>query len=916
MTKTFATILLGTTMLMPAALHAQTTPSAGGAPAGSVVSPNAGRPADTRDIQSSVPGQLASPSAQADAAEPAEPVDVSTPGGASDPGEIVVVGRNIPNVVRATPEVINVLSTADIARTGEGDIAGALTRVTGLSVVGNGFVYVRGLGDRYSSSLLNGSPLPSPEPLRRVVPLDIFPTNIVSSALVQKSYSVNYPAEFGGGVINLTTRSVPNESFLQLGGSVGADTVTTSELGYVYDGGSRDWTGFDSGTRKTPQFIRDAGANGLSPTSSQIIGLTNAQTTLLQTNNQLPANWSGELSLGTSVDVGTVRLGLIGAAGISNGWRTRDDLQQSTDDPGGILTREFQTVLTDNRAIVNGLVGLGAEWGENKIRITNLYLHDTVKQGRLSRGNTANIGVLPGGIQPFITQNTSWFERELFDTQGVGEFKFDDVSLDVRGSYAKTSRDSPYERAFTYQYNEAIRDYQNNLSGLQGASIAFSELDERQYSGQANLTWNVPADRPFALSVGYAYTDTARDSTRFTFQYSGPNNGPVNNVVAQLRPDFLLSDSVIQNFGINLRNTSTGQGAAAYDASLVVHGAYAQVEGEITDGLRAQTGVRWETATERVTPSGNAAATRLKNDYWLPAVTLTWNFAEDMQLRGHLSKTLARPQFRELAPQLYQDFESDRLFFGNAFLTDSQLYNAELRYEWYFAREQRFNIAGFYKRIDDPIEAVAFFPAGSDTLQTGFANAPRATLYGGEVEFQKYVPLAGLGDFFATRRLLAIVNYTYTKSEIEAGDQLIASPLSAGANPVLRPANILFQDGAALVGQSDHLVNLQLGVEDKATLSQLTLLFNYASNRVTNRGPVAGGGGVRLPDLIERPGIRLDLVARQGIAVLGKTIELKAEARNLTGTGYREFQSFESGKVDINRYRLGRTFTLGASVQF
>ncbi len=143
-----------------------------------------------------------------------------------------------------------------------------------------------------------------------------------------------------------------------------------------------------------------------------------------------------------------------------------------------------------------------------------------------------------------------------------------------------------------------------------------------------------------------------------------------------------------------------------------------------------------------------------------------------------------------------------------------------------------------------------------------------------------------------------------------------AAMSAAGANPVLRPANILFQDGAALVGQSDHLVNLQLGVEDKATLSQLTLLFNYASNRVTNRGPVAGGGGVRLPDLIERPGIRLDLVARQGIAVLGKTIELKAEARNLTSTGYREFQSFESGKVDINRYRLGRTFTLGASVQF
>ncbi len=907
MTSSYLSTLLASTILLPAAAVAQTgtaAPAGGGAPAGQVVSPQAGTPAQQDP--------------QAAAEQQQEQVDVSTPGGAANTDEIVVVGRNIPNVVRATPEVLNVLSTADIQRTGEGDIAGALSRVTGLSVVGNGFVYVRGLGDRYSSSLLNGSPLPSPEPLRRVVPLDIFPTNVIASALVQKSYSVNYPAEFGGGVINLTTKAVPDKTFFQIGGSLGADTVTTSELGYTYAGGDADWTGFDDGTRTTPGFIKRAGIAGTSPGSSEIIGLNNAQTTLLQQNNQLPANFSYEASFGSSTDIGNVRLGVIAAAGLSNSWRTRDSRQQLSDDIDGGLLRDFRTVLTDHRAIVNGMLGMGAEFGAHKIRLTNLYIHDTLKQGRLSRGTTANIGTLPGGIDPFINQNTSWFERELRDTQLVGEFKFDDISFDARGAYAKTKRNSPYERGFTYQYNEAIGDYTNNLSGLQSAAIAFSELDERLWSGQANLTWNVPFDRPFAVSVGYAYNDTARSSSRYTFQYSGPNNGPVSDTIAQLRPDYLLSDFTIQNAGIYLRNTSTGQGAAAYDASLRVHGAYAQVEGEITDGLRATVGVRYENGDEQVMPSGNAAPTRIKNDYWLPAVTITWNFAEDMQLRGHMSKTLARPQFRELAPQLYQDFESDRLFFGNAFLKDSQLYNGELRYEWYFARDQRFSASGFYKRIDDPIEAVAFFPGGADVLQTGFANAPRAKLYGGEVELQKYIPLDGLDiGFLATRRLVAIANYTFTKSSIDATDQLIASPLQTGVNPVLRPANILFQDGASLVGQSDHLVNLQLGLEDKESLSQLTVLFNYASNRVTNRGPVSGGGGLRLPDLIERPGIRLDVVARQGVDLLGGQFEVKFEARNLTGTGYREFQTFENGaQVDINRYRLGRIFTLGVSTTF
>ena len=638
----------------------------------------------------------------------------------------------------------------------------------------------------------------------------------------------------------------------------------------------------------------------------------------LQENAQLPANYSAEMSFGTAKDVGSTRIGVIAAAGFSNTWRTRDATQQVTDSPDAILLRDFHTVLTDNRAILSGLLGLGAEFGENRIRFTNLYVHDTLKQGRLSRGSTANIGTLPNGIDPFITQNTNWFERQLIDSQLVGEFKLGDVSLDLRGAYANTQRNAPYERAFTYQYNEGLERYTNNLSGLQSASVAFSELDEDLWSGQANVSWNVPAAREIILSAGYAYNDTDRDSTRYTFQYSAANNGALDPVVSELRPDYLLSDYTVLTNGIYLRNTSTGQGAAAYSASLRVHAGYAQAEAEVLDGLRGTLGVRYEDAVEEVLPSGGAAGTRLANDYWLPAATITWNFAEDMQLRLHASKTLARPQFRELAPQLYQDFESDRLFFGNVFLKDSQLYNGEARFEWYFARDQRLSLAGFYKKIDDPIEAVAFFPAGTDTLQTGFANAPSARLFGGEVEFQKYVPLASLGgDFFATRRLVLIANYTYTDSKIKADDSLIASPLQSGTEPVLRPANVLFQDGAPLVGQSDHLVNLQFGIEDTERLSQLTVLFNYASDRVTNRGPVGGGGGVRLPDLVERPGIRLDVVGRQGIEVAGKAIEVKAEVRNLTGTRYRESQTFSEGqRVDINSYRLGRIFSLGASITF
>lgn len=892
-------LLLTSTLVAPAAL-AQTGGSPAGAPAGQVVSPGAGQP-EAGTPPDTGPDASTAPDAQD------QGVEVSVPGAGGDAGDdIVVLGRNIPNIVRSTPAVVSVLSSEDIARTGEGDIAGALSRVTGLSVVGNGFVFVRGLGDRYSSSLLNGSPLPSPEPLRRVVPLDIFPTNVIASSLVQKSFSANFPGEFGGGVINLTTKATPKESFLQIGGSVGFDTATSAELGYTYDGGSHDWLGYDSGERRIPGFIKDAGVNGTGVTAAQVTELTNAETSLVFENRNIPANFSGELSAGTSFDVGSSRIGLIAGGGISNTWRTRDAIQQVPLDAQGGLAGDFRTVATDHRALVNGLFGIGAEVGRHRFRVTNLYIHDTLKQAILGQGFDSNNNDL-------ATQNTNWFERQLFTTQGVAEMKFGDLNVDVRGAYANTKRNSPYERNFTYIFNDQVGDYINNLANQSLAQIAFSELNEDLWSGSVDLGYELNLDRPITVQAGYAYSDADRTSYRYQFRYQALNG--LDTAEQQLRPDYLLSDYSVLLNNIVLVNESTSQGAAAYSASLRTHAGYLQLDTEALDKVRVQLGVRYEDAAQRVQPVGvGLTATSLSNGYWLPASTITWNFADDMQLRLHASKTIARPQFRELAPQVYLDFESNRQFVGNPRLVDSELYNLEARYEWFFQRDQRFTLAGFFKRIDNPIETFAFPGAGSSSLQTSFSNAPSAKLYGGEVEAVKYIPLEGLGEVFSTKRAVIVANYTYTKSQIDAGTQGVVNPVNV--NSPLVPANQLFRDGAPLVGQSDHLVNAQFGIEDTEMLSQVTLLVNYASNRVTSRGAVVDGG--RLPDIVEKPGVRFDVVWRQGIPIGGgddKQVELKFEARNLSKTRYQEYQTFENGlRRDINTYDLGRVFSFGVSV--
>jgi outer membrane receptor protein involved in Fe transport len=923
----FGTLLLLTSTLVSPAALAQTAP----APAATTPPPAAAPSAQ------SAGDPVATPAAE-QAGDPEQRVEVSAPGMDTSQGaDIVVVGRNIPNVIRSTPQIVSVLSGADIARTGEGDIAGALAHVAGLSVVGGGFVYVRGLGDRYSSSMLNGSPLPSPEPLRRSVPLDIFPTTIVGSALVQKTYSVNYPGEFGGGVINLTTKAIPKKDFLSFGGAIAADTVTTSELGYTYAGGRADWTGYDDGTRTVPDFIKNAaGGTGIIP-SEQVAQLTNARTTLLQRNNSLPANFSGEISGGKVIDLGADRIGVIASVSASNTFRTRLTQQQDSVSPDGTLRNDYNTLLTDNRIVANALLGLGYEFGPNTIRATGVYIHDTLKQGR---GSTAIVYNNASGRR--FQQNTNWFERQLIEGQMVGEFKVTDaLHLDVRGAYANSKRDAPYERQFDYLCSNVtttglpIQETQQNGIGGERcdgayqatrrfspfASIIFSELDEDLYSAQGDLSYKLDLGRPVTLSTGYYYSATDRTSTRLQFNYQTADGGGTAPAYPWnlLRPDYLVgADSIAAN---NLQlQFGTPLGAYAYDASLDIHAGYGQIEAEVLDGVRGTIGVRYETADERVTPVASAT-TRLNNDYFLPALTLTWNFRNNMQLRASGSKTISRPQFRELAPQQFRDPESDRLFFGNPLLRDSELLNFEGRYEWFYARDQRFTLGGFYKRIKNPVEQVGFYTGADDRLQTGFTNLPKATLYGAEVELQKYFPLDFLdSSFFTTRRALFIANYTYSKSKITADDSCVPNVLNqtlGGCGAGFGPANLQFRDGAPLTGQSEHLVNVQVGLEDKASLSQITLLFNYASDRVTNRGPSNLSGSGFQPDIIEKPGIRLDLVARQGFKVAGGQWELKAEARNLTGTRYQEGQTFSNGnQVFVNRYRLGRVLSLGLSTTF
>ncbi|MXO75844.1 TonB-dependent receptor plug domain-containing protein [Altererythrobacter aerius] len=849
-----------------------------------------------------------------------EAIEISVPGGGN---EIIVTGRRERNVARSSDQVVSVLGTAEIARTGEGNIAGALARVTGLSLVGNGFVYVRGLGDRYSLALLNGSPLPSPEPLKRVVPLDLFPTGVIASSLVQKSYSANFPGEFGGGVINLTTRATPDDPFLSIGFGVSGDTETTDQLGYTYYGSKTDWLGYDNGNRDVPPALQayfdSRQLIGTDPVDSTAIAreLVTSRNALVQRDYNTQPNFSASLSGGKTFAVGDADLGVIAAAGYSNKWLTKDIIQQASQSADlSSLERDFRQVSTDQRILVNGLLGVGLEAGDNRLRLTGVYIHDTVKKAALALGQKP----AQNGTADFMQQRTAWYERQLFNTQAVAELKLTpDVSAELRAGYANTKRDAPGELFFEYVRTNAESDpfgqhFVNRLNNGNGGNggVTYSALSEDLWSGGVDLTWRTLPTLSF--TAGGAWSDTDRTSSRRDFLILAPNTfqgqPAIISAIGMLRPDLLLAPGIVDGIGITL--VETDPGTPAFDAGLTIKAGY--LKGNWAVGpVSIDAGVRYENAVQTTAPiqvfasvPPSVPGVTMEKSYWLPAATVTVDLGNAMQVRLNGSKTIARPQFRELIAQPYYDPDSNRPYRGNPLLVDSTLINGEARFEWYFAPEQRVSVAGFYKKIDRPIEA---FVTGIDLL-TSFANAPEAQLYGAEVEAIKYVPLDSIGGgFFTPRRLALIANYTYTKSELSVSPDDTVAVFGAASTI----ATDYFRDGAPLTGQSDHIVNLQLGLESTDRLSQQTILLSYASDRVVSRGL---NGTPPQPDVIESPGVRLDFVWREGFDLLGTEVEAKFEARNILGRGHREFQEAGDNRIDINSYDLGTTLALSLGVKF
>ncbi|MDX1491789.1 MAG: TonB-dependent receptor [Pseudohongiellaceae bacterium] len=807
--------------------------------------------------------------------------------------EISVIGRYVPDEKRSTSALSNVLSNEEFSRSGDTNIAEGLKRVAGLSLVGGKYVYVRGLGERYSSALLNGSNMPSPEPLNRVVPLDLFPSAVMDSVVVQKTYSAQFPSEFGGGVLQMRTKKSSDEFFFNISSSVGLTEDANFNNGFQAATGGNDWLGYDDGSREMPELLKQATANGQRLTrynrftkegytaeELQEIGRSLNQDYSLK-EKSVPADIGLTASLGNFHYLGGARLSYLAAVDYKNSW-DQDEIERNSYKVGGVDTlvreNEFTYYGTKNSVDVSSIITSGIEFTDNhSVNLTSMLLRQTDSEAGEEIGFFGD-----EGIDSRFTK-IEYIERELSSNQLEGDHYFPDaneLNIKWRANKAEATREAPDTRE--YRYDLTNSGYRFNLRS-DGNVRRYSELQDEStdYAIDTEMVFYGPLASTIITSAGYSKQDSERDYGIRRFNFS--EIGDVSNC-ADLSQDlrYILAPENIGPDCFEIQETT--RPTDTYSASRELESYYVQAEINFDDAIQLLAGVRKESYQQNVSTfnlfqpvSVNPAS--LKSDDFLPGVTATYIY-DNHQFRLGYSETTSRPDFRELSSAEFTNPLTGYEVIGNPDLKVASIKNYDARWEWYFGSGDSMSLGFYLKEFDLPIETVVTPGANS---QRSYVNAKSAKNQGVEFELRKQLDFLGgrWEDFhFAT-------NVSYIESEVEIGED---------------QQSILTNSSRPLQGQSDWLFNGQIGYEDWNGLTA-TLLYHYFGERIYEVGILGA------PDLVEEPHGELDLVL---IKEFGDNWKINLKAQNLLN----ERKEITQGGLVATGYSEGRAASLKIEYRF
>lgn len=817
------------------------------------------------------------------AEETAELGDVELTPAGLDLGEFVVTAPYVEGSVassvsrqREAGGVSDVMGADQMSAAGDSDAADTVGRVAGISLQGGRYAVIRGLESRYTTTLWNGGFLPSPNPLRRTVPLDLFPTSTLEAVEVKKTWSPDLPGTFGGGLVNMETRGVPDSAYFEIGASVGMNSLATGQTGLDYDGGDSDWRAADDGTRELPEAFRGGALNdsGQIPTDRmEELGGSFSNNYAVKETTAGPDR-GVDLAAGNrwQTEAGTYGI----AAGLTWGQshERRDRVEREFASAGDDLIEtddvDRDETLTDSG--YGGLMTLSGAWGEDHEVVLNHFVQRQATD-RVER----RAGEVSGGDDSYKeTYTLEWVEQGLDVQQLRGEHAFPallDLGVDWRWATATGTREAPDRRLYSYRGSDADsltfepHEFRREYATLEDESDTWS-LDFALPLGE-DSAW------PTTLSAGASSLEKERDTTRRTFTLEGRVD---QSEVIVGNPEPLLDEEALE--GGEVAYGDSTQGSDYLAGSQEQTGRYAMVDTEWAETLRLVGGIRQErveleTRKPRIEDS---EPSRVEVDEDLTSLAATWAWSENQQLRAAWSETLSVPDLAEIAEGYYNDPVSGDRFLGNPDgLRPTTLSNRDLRWEWYPSEGETLSLAWFSKDFTDPIET-AYTPSNLGNPLT-FQNAETAEVSGWELGWRKHFGFLGT----AFEPLYFAGNLTQMESSITLAEE------EAGTNTnTERP----------LQGQADQLLNLELGYDGERHRG--TLLLSQVGERITEVGTFGR------PDVYRKPVPRLSAVYRWSPS---EALEVKLSGGNLLDP---TIEYTQAGRIR-EAYSEGRDFGLSVT---
>jgi hypothetical protein len=787
------------------------------------------------------------------------------------------------------------ISSQQIKRTADVTSSDVLKRVVGVSIVDNKFVFVRGTNERYSSTTLNGVVLPSTDPDKKAFSFDLFPSSLLENIVISKSYTPDQIGNYSGGLVQVTTKEFPEKFSLNFSTTGTFRDLTTGNDFLTYNAGETKIlffnSGMDDGTRQLPSVIPNEIVTSSNFSAQEIKNFSRSFVNNYQQENKTaPLNGGFQFSIGNNFTVGkSSNFGLLGAYTYGNAFTSKSVERQSfgTDD-----LRESKYIGSESEYAViwGGLLNLSFRAGENnKFSLKNTYVFSSEDETSFQEG------YYTPQVQDRELYVTKFVERGMLSSQLSGEHfisSFGKLRITWRGAYSEADRNEPDYKTLRYQretgsglpFFASISTVPNTAGG----GRFFSTLKDINRSAEGNFELPFKPSKKMEIKskFGVFYSHSTRD---FSARIFGPVLTDFNNFPLIYLPvdSLFLPENIDTNKFLYYEQTSESD---KYVASENLAAGYLMFDIPLGK-LRTVIGARLESDLSKLNSVGLGGLpinrNVNKNDI-LPSVNLTYALNEKMNLRAGYYQSISRPEFREIAPFSFFDFQEQTFTYGNPALERNLIRNYDFRYEYFPKAGEILSLSLFYKKFDSPIEEVFIPGSGSDNRIKTFENAKGGAVnYGIEIEARKNLGFIGkIFNNISVNTNIAFINSTVNLEGLGSTESRLERRLQ---------------------GQSPYTINAGIYYDNYDIGTSVNLSYNRFGKRISEVGTEGHSD-------VEENG--RDVIDFTVIQKIYKNFEVKLTVKDLLSQAHLFTQEIDGKDEMYKTYSMGTGYSLSLSFKY